>query len=124
MEQRGLLRREDCATDNRGAEVSLTESGAAAFRRASAPHLRAIKQHFVDALTPEQIELITQVLSPGAEPQWAADAVREADIVVLALPLHRFTTLDPALLAGKLVVDAMNYWPPVDGVQELFEDHP
>src|SRR6266700_7818981 len=30
MEQRGLIRREDCATDSRGAEVSLTESGAAA----------------------------------------------------------------------------------------------
>src|SRR5215472_17524620 len=35
MEQRGLIRRDDCSTDNRGAEVSLTESGAAAFRRAS-----------------------------------------------------------------------------------------
>ncbi len=72
---------------------------------------------------PEQIELIAQVLSPGAEPRWAADAVREADLVVLAIPLHTFTTLDPSLLEGKLVVDAMNYWPPVDGVQELFEDH-
>jgi 8-hydroxy-5-deazaflavin:NADPH oxidoreductase len=72
---------------------------------------------------PEQIELIAQVLSPGAEPRWAADAAREADMVVLALPLHRFTTLDPSRLSGKLVVDTMNYWPPVDGVVELFEDH-
>jgi 8-hydroxy-5-deazaflavin:NADPH oxidoreductase len=71
---------------------------------------------------PEQIELIAQVLAPGAEPRWAADAAHEADMVVLAIPLHKFTTLDPTLLDGKLVVDAMNYWPPVDGVVELFED--
>jgi DNA-binding MarR family transcriptional regulator len=62
MEQRGLIRREDCATDNRGAEVALTESGMTAFRRASAPHLRAIKKHFVDALTPEQLEALADVL--------------------------------------------------------------
>jgi DNA-binding MarR family transcriptional regulator len=62
MEQRGLIRRDDCTSDNRGAEVSLTESGAAAFRRASAPHLRAIKQHFVDALTSEQLEALADVL--------------------------------------------------------------
>jgi len=72
---------------------------------------------------PEQIALIAQVLSPGAEPRWAAEAVKEADLVVLAIPLHKFTTLDPSLLDGKLVVDAMNYWPPIDGVVELFEDH-
>src|SRR5260370_41416035 len=72
---------------------------------------------------PEQIELIAQVLAPGAEPRWAAVAVEEADLVVLAIPLHKFTTLDPSLLDGKLVVDVMNYWPPVDGIQELFEDH-
>jgi len=62
MERRGLIRRDDCATDSRGAEVSLTESGAAAFRRAGAPHLRAIKQHFVDALTPQQVEALAAVL--------------------------------------------------------------
>jgi len=71
---------------------------------------------------PEQIELIVQVLAPGAEPRWAAEAIEEADLVVLAIPLHTFTTLDPSLLDGKLVVDTMNYWPPVDGIQELFED--
>src|SRR6266516_2827774 len=57
------------------------------------------------------------------ERRGATDAVEEAGIVVLAIPLHKFTTLDPSLLDGKLVVDAMNYWPPVDGVQEMFEDH-
>jgi DNA-binding MarR family transcriptional regulator len=62
MEQRGLIRRDDCSTDSRGAEVSLTESGTAAFRRAGAPHLRAIKKHFVDALTPEQVEALADVL--------------------------------------------------------------
>jgi DNA-binding MarR family transcriptional regulator len=62
MEQRGLIRRDDCATDSRGAEVSLTDTGTAAFRRASAPHLRAIKQHFVDALSSEQLEVLADVL--------------------------------------------------------------
>jgi predicted dinucleotide-binding enzyme len=71
---------------------------------------------------PEKIELIANVLAPGAEPRWAADAVDDADLVVLAIPLHRFAAFDPALVADKLVVDTMNYWPPIDGVQEMFED--
>jgi DNA-binding MarR family transcriptional regulator len=62
MERRGLIQRDDCATDSRGAEVSLTASGTAAFRRASAPHLRAIKSHFADALTPAQLEALDDVL--------------------------------------------------------------
>jgi predicted dinucleotide-binding enzyme len=71
---------------------------------------------------PADIELIAQVLVPGAEPRWAADAAAAADMVVLAIPLHRFTTLDPSLVAGKIVVDVMNYWPAVDGVVPMFEE--
>jgi 8-hydroxy-5-deazaflavin:NADPH oxidoreductase len=71
---------------------------------------------------PERIALITEFLAPGAEPRWAADAVADADVVVLAIPLHRFADLDPGLVAGRIVVDTMNYWPPVDGVQEMFDD--
>jgi DNA-binding MarR family transcriptional regulator len=62
MELRRLIRREDCATDNRGAEVILTADGARIFRRATAPHMRAIKKHFADALTPEQFETLADIL--------------------------------------------------------------
>ena len=71
---------------------------------------------------PQRIALITRVLAPGAEARWAADAVADADVVVLAIPIHKFAGFDPALVAGKIVVDVMNYWPPVDGVQVMFED--
>jgi 8-hydroxy-5-deazaflavin:NADPH oxidoreductase len=71
---------------------------------------------------PERIALITEFLAPGARPRWAADAVADADMVVLAIPLHRFASFDPGLVAGKLVVDAMNYWPEVNGFLETFED--
>jgi len=71
---------------------------------------------------PARIALIAQVLVPGAEPRSAVDAVADADVVVLAIPIHKFAAFDPSLVAGKIVVDVMNYWPPVDGVQAMFED--
>ena len=71
---------------------------------------------------PEDIALITELVIPGAEPRWASDAVADADTVVLAIPLHRFLDVDPGLLTGKLVIDAMNYWPASDGVLTAFED--
>ena len=55
MEARRLIRREDCATDSRGAEVVLAPDGSDAFHAATVPHLRAVRELFIDALTPEQL---------------------------------------------------------------------
>ena len=63
MEKRGLIERVECLTDNRGAEVVLTEDGARTFRNATAPHARAIKQHFGDALSPAQFEALADILA-------------------------------------------------------------
>ncbi|MCP2266555.1 MarR family winged helix-turn-helix transcriptional regulator [Promicromonospora thailandica] len=58
MENRDLVRRVECADDFRGAEVELTDHGARSFRAASVPHLRAVRELFVDALTPEQLDQV------------------------------------------------------------------
>ena len=55
MEKRGLVSRDPCAADGRGAEVVLAAHGSDCFRRATIPHLRAVRELFIDALTPEQL---------------------------------------------------------------------
>jgi 8-hydroxy-5-deazaflavin:NADPH oxidoreductase len=64
---------------------------------------------------PDDIALTVEVLAPGARAATTDEVVRHADIIVLAVPTHRFRELPPDLFAGKVLVDAMNYWEPVDG---------
>jgi predicted dinucleotide-binding enzyme len=68
----------------------------------------------------DRIALIVDVLAPGAHPASTAEVVRHADLIVLAVPMHRFRELTRDLFAGKILIDAMNYWEEIDGVdQEL-----
>lgn len=60
MERRGLVRREPCAEDARGARVVLTDDGAAAFAASTRPHLRAVKEIFLDAFTAEQLQQVSE----------------------------------------------------------------
>ena len=64
---------------------------------------------------PDDIALTVDVLAPGATAATTEEVVRRADVIVLAVPTHRFRELPPDLFAGKILIDAMNYWEPVDG---------
>lgn len=68
----------------------------------------------------EEIRLLTEVIVPGAS---AVDSsqLRGSDLIVIAVPLHKYRSIDTAALAGHVVIDTMNYWAPVDGVMEEFE---
>ncbi|MBO2449156.1 winged helix-turn-helix transcriptional regulator [Actinomadura barringtoniae] len=63
MDKRGLVGRENPPNDNRGAEVVLTSQGAAAFRTATAPHARAIRDHFAAPLSDEQLAALDDILT-------------------------------------------------------------
>lgn len=74
---------------------------------------------------PAAIELIVEVTTPGAVATSATDAVEQADIVILAVPLGKHRTVPLNQLAGKIAIDAMNYWPPVDGpIREFIDGTP
>lgn len=70
----------------------------------------------------EQIEMLVDIVVPGARAVSASDAVAGADLVVVAIPLHKYRSIPRELLAGRLVIDTMNYWPPVDGDLPDFEE--
>ncbi|TBN58369.1 MarR family transcriptional regulator [Glaciihabitans arcticus] len=61
MESRGLVGREKCLTDSRGSEIVLIATGASLFRRASAPHLRAVQELFLDALDEDLLAKVDDV---------------------------------------------------------------
>jgi predicted dinucleotide-binding enzyme len=63
----------------------------------------------------DDIALTVDVLAPGARAVATEEVVGHADVIVLAVPAHRFRELPRDLFAGKVLIDTMNYWPPVDG---------
>ncbi|CAH0419445.1 NADPH-dependent F420 reductase [Periweissella ghanensis] len=70
----------------------------------------------------EKIALTMTVLAPGARIMTSTEVLANNEVIILALPLSKFNQLDAASLAGKLVLDAMNYWWEVDGKRAEFND--
>lgn len=63
----------------------------------------------------QKIMLSTKVLTPGAIAVAASEAARLADIIILALPLSKYSTLPRKDMRGKLIIDATNHWWEIDG---------
>jgi DNA-binding MarR family transcriptional regulator len=61
MEQRGLVARQPCPGDARGALISLTEHGRATLEGASPLHVASVHRHIIDLLTPSEIAALDTI---------------------------------------------------------------
>lgn len=61
MEQRGLLLRTECETDARGTMVELTPEGRRVIEEAAPLHLVAVRNYFIDLLTPEELDVLAAI---------------------------------------------------------------
>src|SRR5215210_6134826 len=62
VEAAGLVRREACPSDRRGAFAVLTEQGEAALTAALPPHLESLERNVVAPLGPEDLETLEGLL--------------------------------------------------------------
>jgi DNA-binding MarR family transcriptional regulator len=61
MQQRGLVTREDCPEDGRGAVVVLTQGGLRAIQAAAPDHVASVRRHLIDLLSPDQIAALGDI---------------------------------------------------------------
>ena len=61
MQARGLVTRQVCSSDGRGAFVVLTPEGRAAIEAAAPAHVADVRAHFVDVLTPAQLDVLAEI---------------------------------------------------------------
>ncbi len=61
MSERGLVTREKCDSDRRGAFVVITKLGRKELEAAAPEHVAAVRRLFIDGLSAEQLNVIAEV---------------------------------------------------------------
>jgi DNA-binding MarR family transcriptional regulator len=61
MVERGLVKRQDCPTDKRGAFVGITRGGRKAIEAAAPGHVAGVRRYFIDLLTSRELETLTKI---------------------------------------------------------------
>lgn len=87
--------------------------GAAVARLAIATGLDVV---ICNSRGPETLAELVAELGPNARAGTLADVVAATDVIVLAIPFAAYKALPADLLAGKTLIDTMNYYPERDGV--------
>jgi predicted dinucleotide-binding enzyme len=64
---------------------------------------------------PETLTELVASLGPAARAATPAEAAQFGEAVLVAIPLKDYTSLPAEELRGKIVIDAMNYYPGRDG---------
>jgi hypothetical protein len=78
LEDRGLVERFPCPDDARATNVRLTAAGWDKVRRTAPGHVTNVRQHVIDALTPEQVRQlagITEAILRSLDPDGAMAAM-------------------------------------------------
>lgn len=70
---------------------------------------------------PETLRDVVAELGPNARAVTPEEAARFGEVVLLAIPLKDYVTLPTDDLRGKVVIDAMNYYPNRDGRYESLD---
>ncbi|MBP2474059.1 DNA-binding MarR family transcriptional regulator [Crossiella equi] len=73
LEKAGYVRRESCATDERGIEAVLTPAGQRLLDRIAPAHVRTVRTYLVDLMTPAQKAALEDVLTA------VRDRIRDED---------------------------------------------
>ncbi|MER5555141.1 MarR family transcriptional regulator [Streptomyces sp. NPDC002793] len=61
MAKRGLVAREECPDDGRGAFIVATPAGCKAIEEAAPTHVEHVRRLFIDALTPNQLSALGRI---------------------------------------------------------------
>jgi DNA-binding MarR family transcriptional regulator len=61
MERRGLVTRQDCPSDGRGAFVVLTDAGFRVIQAAAPGHVASVRRNFIDLLSRQQLDALTSI---------------------------------------------------------------
>ncbi|WP_130294687.1 MarR family winged helix-turn-helix transcriptional regulator [Pseudonocardia sediminis] len=61
MQRRGLVAREDCPDDGRGAFIVLTDDGRRAIERAAPRHVETVREVVLDRLTAEEVRVLGDI---------------------------------------------------------------
>lgn len=61
MQARGLVSRQECTSDGRGAFVVITPAGRAAIESAAPTHVADVREALIDVLTPAQLDALAEI---------------------------------------------------------------
>lgn len=61
MADRGLVKKEKCDSDRRGAFVAITRKGRREIESAAPGHARTVRRLFIDRLTPDELDVVATV---------------------------------------------------------------
>jgi len=86
MEKRGLVCREECASDARGSMIRLTDLGRKAIEAAAPDHVAAVRTYFFDHLSPDDQAQLAGLLDRMAA-NIPADSCGAPDCEALGLPV-------------------------------------